>query len=48
MPKLFLVVSIVLLSGCAGPPRAPDVSSPCYANESSYECQLERYHNVNV
>jgi len=44
----FIVVLGLFLAGCSGMPRAPDVSSPCYANESSYECQVERYHNVNV
>lgn len=48
MAKPFIFAFILLLAGCSGMPRAPDVSSPCYANESSYECQVERYHNVNI
>ena len=48
MAKPFIVVLLLLVAGCSGIPRAPDVASPCYANESSYDCQLERYHNVNV
>ncbi|MDP3858450.1 MAG: hypothetical protein Q8Q73_11900 [Stagnimonas sp.] len=47
MAKSFLVVLLFLLAGCSGVPRAPDASSPCYANEASYECQVERYRNVN-
>ncbi|MDF2466852.1 MAG: hypothetical protein K0Q43_5087 [Ramlibacter sp.] len=48
MAKPIIIALILMLAGCSGIPRAPNVSSPCYANESSYECQLERYHNVNV
>jgi len=47
MAKPSLIAFILLLAGCSGVARAPDVSSPCYANEASYECQVERYHNVS-
>jgi hypothetical protein len=29
-------------------PRPQASASPCAANEASYACQVERYHNVNV
>jgi hypothetical protein len=35
-----------LLSGCAGANSKLDTSSPCYANEASYACQVQRYHDV--
>ncbi|MGZ5786653.1 MAG: hypothetical protein ACXWJM_12090 [Ramlibacter sp.] len=49
MVKAILAVWLLALAGCASvPPHAVDTRSPCYANEASYECQVERYHNVNV
>jgi hypothetical protein len=48
MVKAFLVVFILALSGCSGVPYRQHVASPCFASEASYECQVERYHNVNV
>jgi len=48
MARPFVVVFLLALAGCAATPRPPGEVSPCYANEASYECQVERYHNVNV
>ena len=49
MFKAFIVVFIVALAGCTGVPyRQQHIASPCFAGEASYECQIERYQNVNV
>jgi hypothetical protein len=48
MVKACLAALLVALAGCAGaPPAVVDARSPCYANEASYTCQVERYNNVN-
>jgi hypothetical protein len=40
---------LLALAGCASvPPPAADIRSPCFGNEASWECQVERYNNVNV
>ena len=48
MVKAFIVVFLLALAGCAGVPYRPRpyIESPCSASEASYECQIERYHNV--
>lgn len=50
MLKACNVVLLLALAGCAGlPPPPPQAgASPCFAAEASYECQIERYRNVNV
>jgi hypothetical protein len=48
MVKAFSVVFILALAGCSGLPSRQYTVSPCFAGEASYECQVERYHNVNV
>jgi hypothetical protein len=48
MVKAFSVVVILALAGCAGVPPYQHTVSPCFASEASYECQVERYQNVNV
>lgn len=47
MTRLTSIAALVALAGCATAPYQPTVS-PCYASEASYECQVERYNNVNV
>jgi hypothetical protein len=47
-PGHVIAVLLLALAGCSDVPRRPDTTSPCYANEASYECQVERYQNVNV
>jgi hypothetical protein len=48
MFKLFGAIFILALTGCAGLPAAPPPGpSPCVLSEASYECQIERYKNVN-
>jgi len=50
MFKSLCLVALLALSACAAMPPGPlDVSpSPCAISEASYECQVERYQNVNV
>jgi len=51
MTKAIAVFLLLGLAGCSAlpPPPPPQASvSPCFANEASYACQVERYHNVNV
>ena len=43
-----IAVVVALLTGCATLPPAQVSQSPCAIHEASYECQVERYHNVNV
>jgi hypothetical protein len=40
---------LLAIAGCAAAPPPPRAApSPCAVNEASYDCQVERYHNVNV
>ena len=48
MFKALSVVFILALAGCSGLPQRQYTASPCSAGEASYECQIERYHNVSV
>jgi hypothetical protein len=49
MAKTCAAFLLAVLAGCASaPPPVVDVRSPCFANEASYACQVERYNNVNV
>lgn len=48
MVKAFGVVVILALAGCSGVLPRQNTASPCVASEASYECQIERYQNVNV
>jgi hypothetical protein len=47
MAKAITVVLLLALAGCSAVPRRQD-ASPCAVSEASYECQVERYQNVNV
>jgi hypothetical protein len=44
------IVVLLALSGCAALPAGHQQAapSPCAVSEASYECQVERYQNVNV
>lgn len=42
------VVLLLFMAGCSTSPRDVDRSSPCFENEASYACQVERYQNVNA
>ena len=48
MVKAFSVVLVLALAGCSGVPYRQYTASPCSMGEATYECQIERYHNVNV
>jgi len=48
MIKAFSIVVVVVLAGCAGTSQRQHSASPCFASEASYDCQVERYHNVNA
>ena len=46
MFKAVAVLFLLALAGCSDIPRHPD-TSPCSGGEASYECQIERYQNVD-
>jgi hypothetical protein len=48
MTKASSILLLLLLAGCSGVPQRQSAASPCAAGESSYPCQVERYHNVNT
>ena len=48
MAKACMLVLLLVLAGCANLPASEAKVSPCAASEASYECQVERYFNVNV
>lgn len=48
MVKAISVVFILALAGCSGAPYRERTASPCFTGEASYECQIERYQNVDV
>jgi hypothetical protein len=50
MAKALCILILSALAGCtAMPPRTfQPAPSPCALAEATYECQVERYQNVNV
>lgn len=48
MTRALLAVLSLALAGCPSLPRPELQASPCATSEASYECQVERYNNVNV
>ena len=48
MVKAIFVVLLLAQAGCSSVPYRQDNLSPCSMSEASYECQVERYHNVNI
>ena len=49
MVKAIFVVLLLAQAGCSSVPyRQQDTPSPCATSEASYECQVERYHNINT
>jgi hypothetical protein len=51
MAKAFSALVLFVLAGCTGLPSLPQAqytASPCAAGESTYACQVERYHNISV
>ena len=49
MHKLFIALILLALTACSGMLPTAITASPCAVKgEASYECQIERYHNINV
>jgi hypothetical protein len=48
LSHILVALLLSLAAGCTGLPRGPVSASPCSASEASYECQVERYQNVNA
>lgn len=46
MVKVFSVALLLALAACSGVPQRQSAASACDVSESSYACQVERYHNV--
>jgi hypothetical protein len=46
----FLVTAVLALAlaACSTPAPRDDPASACAKSETSYECQVERYNNVNA
>ncbi|HUR90505.1 MAG TPA: hypothetical protein VMZ74_15580 [Ramlibacter sp.] len=47
MRKSITALLLAALVGCASTPQVVHVPSACELSEASYECQVERYKNVN-
>ncbi|HTH80961.1 MAG TPA: hypothetical protein VL593_18455 [Ramlibacter sp.] len=45
---LLTAVLLLALAGCAAAVPRDDPATACAKSETSYECQVERYHNVNA
>jgi len=45
---LTLALLGLTLTGCGTPAKTTTLSAACAAHEASYECQVERYHNISV
>jgi hypothetical protein len=50
MMRSCIAATLLVLAGCAAAPVPPPAApvSACAVHEASYDCQVERYHNVNV
>lgn len=48
MTRICIALLLLALAGCATAPVQAREPSPCAVSEASYECQVERYNNVNV
>ena len=46
MLKVFSLMVLLVLSGCAGAPQAGYSQDPCSESQSSYNCQVMRYMNA--
>ncbi|HYD75168.1 hypothetical protein [Ramlibacter sp.] len=42
------LVLLLMLAGCSALPPVQRQESPCDRSEASYECQIQRYHDVSV
>jgi hypothetical protein len=49
MRSVLACLFICLLAACSSLPQRQELAvSPCLENQASYECQVERYNNVNA
>ena len=48
MRKCVILLLLALLAGCSGMKPYQRPASACDLGENTYECQVERYYNVNV
>jgi hypothetical protein len=50
MKKAIAIIWLLAIAGCStAPPKPYDADSPCELyGESSYECQVKRYHDVSA
>jgi uncharacterized lipoprotein YmbA len=48
MARRFTLILLLALAGCSSHPPYQASPSPCSAGEASYDCQIERYQNVNA
>jgi hypothetical protein len=47
MARKFLLALLLPLAACSSMTPYHAQPSPCDAGESSYACQVERYHNIS-
>ncbi len=48
LAQAFGAALALVLAGCSGIPQTRSTAAACAAGEASWECQIERYHNVNA
>ena len=48
MRTVAILLSILAVTACTAVARRDEAPSPCVKSEASYECQIERYQNVNA
>jgi hypothetical protein len=46
--RLWMGLLVLALAACSTTAPRDDSASACAKSETSYECQVERYNNVNV
>ena len=46
--RLWAALLVLALAGCATSAPRDDSPSACAKSETSYDCQVERYNNVNA
>lgn len=48
MARTLIVFVLLALAGCAAVPQRQHAASACAGSEASYQCQVQRYHDVSV
>lgn len=48
MARTLIVFVLLALAGCTAVPQRHHAAPACAASEASYECQVQRYHDVSV